>query len=101
MKTGLSFVTLTGAAVLALGATAAQARMSESQAATAQTHAAKKVAMWYQAEAKLFQKAQKASLRSVGTSTSVSAGAGTSAGLGMGPDPAYPNPDGGAGNLDD
>ena len=101
MKPGLSFVTLTSAAVLALGATAAQARMSESRATTAQTQAAKKFAMWYQAEAKLSHKVQKASHRSVHTSTSVSAGAGTSAGLGMGPDPAYPNPDGGADNLDD
>ena len=54
MKIGLSFITLTSAAVLALSASAAQARIGESQEATAQTQAAKKVAMWYQAEADLF-----------------------------------------------
>jgi hypothetical protein len=101
MKMGLLFVTLTSAAALALGASAAQARIGEGQSTTAQTQAAKKVAMWYQAEAKLFHKVQKASLGSVQGSTSVSAGAGTSAGLGMGPDPAYPDPNGGADNLDD
>jgi hypothetical protein len=55
MKTGLSFVTLTGAAVLALGVSAAQARNSGSQATTAQTQVAKKVAQWYQAEDRLFK----------------------------------------------
>jgi hypothetical protein len=54
MKIGLSFITLTSAAVLALSASAAQARIGESQEATAQTQAAKKVALWYQAEDKLF-----------------------------------------------
>jgi flagellar basal body-associated protein FliL len=58
MKIGLSFVTLTSAAVLALGASAAQARVevNEGQATTAQTQAAKKAALWYQAEANLFNK---------------------------------------------
>jgi hypothetical protein len=98
LKIGLLFMTLTSAVALALGANASQARLGVGQATTAQTHAAKKVAMWYQAEANLFNKASR---RSVNTSTSVSTGAGTSAGLGMGPDPAYPNPDGGANNLDD
>jgi hypothetical protein len=37
---------------------------------------------------------------SVQTSTPASSGPGPSVGLGMGPDPAYPNPDGGADNLD-
>ena len=47
------------------------------------------------------KKLQKASHRSAHTSTPAPAGPGTSAGLGMGLDPAYPNPDGGADNLDD
>jgi hypothetical protein len=46
------------------------------------------------------KKLQKTSHRSTHTSTPASAVAGTSAGLRMGPDPDYPNPDGGADNLD-
>jgi hypothetical protein len=63
MKIGLSSVALTGAAVLALGAGAAQARIGEGQAATAQTRAAEKVALWYQAETKLFDKLKRSQTR--------------------------------------
>jgi hypothetical protein len=56
MKIKPSFVTLTSAAVLVLGASAAEARMNESQETTAQTQAAKKVALQYQTETKLFNK---------------------------------------------
>jgi hypothetical protein len=56
MKIGLSFIALTSAAVLALGASAAQARIGVSQEATARTEAAKRVALWYQAEDSLFNK---------------------------------------------
>jgi hypothetical protein len=56
MKIGLSSLTVTSAVAPALGASAAQVRVevAKGQATTAQTQAAKKVAMWYQAEADLF-----------------------------------------------
>ena len=55
MKIGLSFVTLTGAAVLALGASAAQARLGQSQALAAQMRAVKTAALWYPAGAPYFR----------------------------------------------
>jgi len=57
MKIGGSFVTLASAAVLTLVASAAQARIGEGQATTAQTQAAKKDApRSYHAEVKRFEK---------------------------------------------
>jgi hypothetical protein len=56
MKIGLSFITLTSTAMLVVGASAAQARIGQVQETTAQTQAAKKVALLYQAETKLFRK---------------------------------------------
>jgi len=57
MKIGLSFVTLASAAVLALSASAAQARpgVGEDQATTAKAQAAKAAEAWYQAEAHFFE----------------------------------------------
>ena len=59
MKIRLSFVTLTGAAMLALGAGAAQARVGGSQATSAQTHGVMKLAVRYQAETNLFRKLER------------------------------------------
>jgi hypothetical protein len=56
MKIGLSFVTLTGAAVLAVGASAAQARIGQSQALAGQMRAVKTAALWYPAGAPYFNK---------------------------------------------
>ena len=56
MKIGLSFVTLASAAVLALSASAAQARIGESQALAAQMRAVKTAALWYPAGAHYFNK---------------------------------------------
>jgi flagellar basal body-associated protein FliL len=58
MKIGLSFVTLASTAVLALSPSVAQARpgVGEGQATTAKAQAAKAIALWYQAEANLFNK---------------------------------------------
>jgi hypothetical protein len=46
MKIGLPFVTLAGAAFLAVGVNGAQARMTESQALAAQTRDLKAAALW-------------------------------------------------------
>jgi hypothetical protein len=56
MKIRLSFITLTSTALLVVGASAAQARIGQVQETTAQTQAAKKVALSYQAETKLFKR---------------------------------------------
>ena len=52
MKIGLSFVTLAGAAVLALSAGMAQARtgVGEDQATAERAQAARAIAQWYRAE---------------------------------------------------
>ena len=63
MKIGLSFVTL--ATVLALSAIGAQARpgVGEDQATTARAQAAKAIALWYEAEAHLFNKTKQGQTR--------------------------------------
>jgi hypothetical protein len=56
MKFGLSFVTLTSVAVLALSASAAQGRVRSGEAQTsAKAQAAKTAEAWYQAEAHFFE----------------------------------------------
>jgi hypothetical protein len=57
MKIGLSYVTLASAAVLALSASAAQARpgVGAGQATNARAQAAKVAESWYQAEAHFFE----------------------------------------------
>jgi flagellar basal body-associated protein FliL len=58
MKIGLSFVTLASAAVLALSAAMAQARVGvgEDQATAARAQAGKAIAQWYQSQAHFFNK---------------------------------------------
>jgi hypothetical protein len=56
MKIGLSFVTLAGAAVLALGAGVAQARVGSGEGhMSAKAQAATAAEAWYQAEAHFFE----------------------------------------------
>jgi hypothetical protein len=71
----LSLVTLASAAVLALGASAAQARdvkAGEGQATTAQTQA-KAIALWYQAEANQFNELKRYQTRHQATTAQAQA----------------------------